>query len=67
MAPILLQLTRMACSFSRPSHPFASTLRSIISRSIVEAHGGKMGVSANPVHGATFFFSLPAATAEDTE
>jgi two-component system sensor kinase FixL len=38
-----------------------------ISRSIVEAHRGKMGASANPVRGATFFFSLPAATAENTD
>jgi signal transduction histidine kinase len=38
-----------------------------ISRSIVEAHGGKMGASANPVQGTTFFFRLPAATAENTD
>jgi signal transduction histidine kinase len=38
-----------------------------ISRSIVEAHGGKMGASANPMRDATFFFSLPAATAENTD
>ena len=38
-----------------------------ISRSIVEAHGGKLGACPNPVHGATFFFSLPVATAENTD
>jgi two-component system sensor kinase FixL len=36
-----------------------------ISRSIVEAHGGKMWAEANPSGGATFRFTLPAAPAED--
>jgi two-component system sensor kinase FixL len=36
-----------------------------ISRSIVEAHGGKMWAEANPLGGATFRFTLPAAPAED--
>lgn len=36
-----------------------------ISRSIIEAHGGKMWAEANASGGATFRFTLPAAPAED--
>jgi two-component system sensor kinase FixL len=35
-----------------------------ISRSIVEAHGGRMWAEANPSGGATFRFTLPAASSE---
>ncbi len=33
-----------------------------ISRAIVEAHGGHVGVESVPGHGSTFWFSLPPAT-----
>jgi two-component system sensor kinase FixL len=35
-----------------------------ISRSIVEAHGGRMWAEANRSGGATFCFTLPAASSE---
>jgi two-component system sensor kinase FixL len=35
-----------------------------ISRSIIEAHGGKLWVEPNKQAGATFKFTLPAAGSE---
>ena len=32
-----------------------------IARGIVQAHGGRIGVSSQPGHGATFWFTVPAA------
>ena len=38
-----------------------------ISRSIVEAHGGRMSVESNHSDGATFRFTLPAKSSESLE
>jgi two-component system sensor kinase FixL len=37
-----------------------------ISRTIVETHGGRMWAGCNDAGGATFFFTLPAATIRET-
>lgn len=37
-----------------------------ISRTIVEAHGGRMSVESNPSGGATFRFTLPAAASSES-
>lgn len=36
-----------------------------ISRSIIEAHGGRLWFTPNPDRGATFSFRLPAASQEE--
>jgi len=36
-----------------------------ISRSIVEAHGGHLEAKNNPVHGATFYFTIPITKKND--
>ncbi len=38
-----------------------------IARSVVEAHGGRMGVEANSGGGNTFWFTVPAAPIEGLE
>jgi signal transduction histidine kinase len=38
-----------------------------ISRSIIEAHGGRLGIKANPGRGATVWFTLPVAQEGEPE
>ena len=38
-----------------------------ITRRLVELHGGHLGLESQPAHGSCFYFTLPSATAYETE
>jgi signal transduction histidine kinase len=65
----VLEVCASGCGLESPERVFESFFTTepsgmgmglAICRSIVEAHGGKLRASANPAHGTTFSFILPA-------
>ena len=42
--------------------PHGTGMGLAISRTIIESHGGRLSATSNPGRGASFFFTLPAAT-----
>jgi len=66
---VVVEVCDSGCGLEYPERVFESFFTTkangmgmglAICRSIVEAHGGKLWASANPTHGATFSFTLPA-------
>ncbi len=53
--------------FRRFTHLGGAWLGLSIAQRVVEAHGGKMGVEANPGGGNTFWFSIPAVSADSLD
>lgn len=45
---------------ARPEHPASSGLGLAITRKIVEAHGGRVGVETSPGEGSAFWMELPS-------
>lgn len=62
-------ISKLFSKFGRLAHSYATIAESTgtglglyISREIIKAHGGEIGVSSNPPHGSTFWITLPLST-----
>jgi signal transduction histidine kinase len=54
-------------STSKSSGSAGKGLGLYLAKTIVEAHGGAIGVENNPSHGATFWFTLPRLNEDDSQ
>ena len=73
---VVVEVCDSGCGLESPERVFESFFTTkpngmgmglAICRSIIEAHGGKLWATANPAHGTTFSFRLPARSSITSE